>query len=186
MAANPRTGPGTASGQGADGRDRHARVPVFDPAGENHYQLLGVPYTASGAEITRAYRAAMKRVHPDRQRADRRAATEELAKRLNLAYATLSKPLPRQAYDRSIRAQIVQDQIMGRYVGGFYVPQTDGPDPLARHLRREPTPAARRAQQQADRDAMVSIVIVFGGVTLGIVLLLLLVAVARSMLGAAL
>ena len=162
-----------------------AANPRFDPDDENYYRLLGVPYAATSAEITRAYRAAIKRVHPDRHRPDRRAAAEERAKRLNLAYATLSKPLQRQAYDRAIRAQIVQDQIMGRYVGGFHVPQMDDrPDPLAEQLRREPTPAERRAQKQADRDAMVSIVVVFGGVTVGVVGLLLLWALARLLVGA--
>jgi len=161
-----------------------AATPRLDPDEDNHYQLLGVTYAATSAEITRAYRAAIKRVHPDRHRADRRAAAEEHAKRLNLAYATLSKPLRRQAYDRAIRARIVQDQVMGRYVGGFHVPQQEGPDLLAQHLRREPTAAERRAQQHAEREAMVSIVVVFGGITVGVVALLLLWAAASSLLGA--
>ena len=61
----------------------------------------------------------MKRVHPDRQRPERRAASEDLARRLNAAYTTLSDPIKRQAYDRTIRQQVIQDQIMRRYVGGF-------------------------------------------------------------------
>lgn len=160
-------------------------------ASENHYQLLGVPYTATGADITRAYRVAMKRIHPDRhyQRIERRAAAEEEAKRLNLAYATLSKPLQRQAYDRTIRADTVQDQLMGRYVGGFYVPQNGhGPsaaDARARPRRREPTPAERRERARADRSALVGIVVVFAGMTLAFVLALLLWATARAVLDAA-
>jgi DnaJ-class molecular chaperone len=157
------------------------------PPDENHYQLLGVPYTATGADITRAYRAAMKRIHPDRQRAERRAAAEEQAKRLNLAYATLSKPLRRQAYDRTIRADVVQDQIMGRYVGGFHVPQNGqaGADPLAHRMRREQTPAERRERARADRNATIGLVVAFAGITLAFVLALLLWAAARALLGAA-
>ena len=154
-----------------------------DPDADTHYDLLGVPYTATGAEITRAYRAAMKRIHPDRQLPDRRAAAEEHAKRLNRAYSTLSKPIHRQAYDRTIRAQVLQDHLMGRYVGGFHVPQAGGPDPLARHLRRERTPAERREQVRADRSALVSIVVVFGGITLALVALLLLWAAADALVG---
>ena len=180
MAANPEPGRRGGAGPtaGPAGPD--------DPDAEHHYQLLGVPYTATGAEITRAYRAAMKRTHPDRQRPERRAAAEEQAKRLNRAYTTLSKPLRRQAYDRTIRAQVVQDQIMGRYVGGFYVPPANGHDPLARHLRRERSAAERREQAQADRNALVSLVVVFGGVTAAAVGALLLWAVARALLGAVL
>ena len=173
MAADPQ--PGRQGGAG----------PPPDPGGENHYELLGVPYTATSGEISRAYRRAMKRIHPDRQRPERRAGAEEEAKRLNRAYATLSKPLRRQAYDRTIRAQVVQDQLMGRYVGGFYVPPANGHDPLARHLRREQTAAERREQVQADRNALVSIVVVFGGVTAAVIAVLLLWAAVRALVGAA-
>jgi DnaJ-class molecular chaperone len=182
LAANPDPGRRGGAGRTAPPPDAPA------PPGENHYQLLGVPYTATGADITRAYRAAMKRIHPDRQQADRRAAAEEQAKRLNLAYATLSKPLRRQAYDRTIRADVVQDQIMGRYVGGFAVPQANranGADPLARHMRREPSAAERRERARADRGATVSLVVAFAGITLAFVLALLLWATLRALLGAA-
>ncbi len=76
-----------------------------DPDAANHYQLLGVAYTASAAEITKAYRTAMKRFHPDRVPAERRAAAEELCKDLNRAYRTLSNPVDRVAYDRTVRGQ---------------------------------------------------------------------------------
>ena len=178
MAANPE--PGRRGGAGPTAGPAAPDA----PDAENHYQLLGVPYTATGAEITRAYRAAMKRTHPDRQRPERRAAAEEQAKRLNRAYTTLSKPLRRQAYDRTIRAQVVQDQIMGRYVGGFHVPGANGSDPTAHHLRRERTPAERREQARADRGALVSIVVVFGGVTLAVVVLPVVWAVVEALLAA--
>ncbi len=81
----------TAGGAGTPpGRD------AAPPPEETHYQLLGIQYGAKPAEITRAYREAMKRNHPDRVHAERRAASEELAKRLNHAYAVLSKPASRK------------------------------------------------------------------------------------------
>ena len=148
----------------------------------DHYQLLGVPYTAGKAEITQAYRDAMKAIHPDRQRPERRADAEEQAKRLNLAYAILANPVKRQAYDQTIRSRIVQDQVMSRYVGGFYPAAGGTADPFEQQLRREPTPAERREQAVADRHALVTIVVVFGGFTVALLLALVLWAVVGALL----
>jgi curved DNA-binding protein CbpA len=154
LAANPETG--------FRGRNPNGAGP--DPDQDDHYSLLGVPFTATHAEITRAYRRAMKRVHPDRQLPERRLASEDLARRLNAAYTILADPLKRQAYDRTIRQQVIQDQIMRRYVGGF---QTfdDRPGPARAHHRREPTAAERRERTEADRQASLTLVVVAVGVT---------------------
>lgn len=141
---------------------------------ETHYQLLGVPYGASAADITKAYREAMKRSHPDRVRPERRAASEELAKRLNQAYAVLSKPASRKAYDQSIRIQGVQEQIMGRYVGGFAGPGLGGAhDPFADDLRRSPSEFERRDQARAGRSATIAMMATFVGFTLAIIVAIL-------------
>ena len=163
MAANPETGFRGSNPNGAS----------TDPDQEDHYSLLGVPFTATHTQITGAYRRAMKRVHPDRQRPERRADFEDLARRLNAAYAILSDPIKRQAYDRTIRQQVIQDQIMSRYVGGF---QTfDEPrGPSAAFLRREPTESERRERVAADRQAMMTLVLVAVGVT-GLILVSLLI-----------
>lgn len=168
---------------GASGRDR--RPSATDPVDPDvdYYALLGVPPAATAAQITRAYRAAMKRVHPDRQRPDERQAAEARARLLNRAYATLAKPLSRQAYDQTIRARVVQDRIMSRYVGGIDVPFANGHDPFARQLRRQPTAAEKREQARSDRQAMVSILLVFGGVTLGVIGLLVLVSLIGELVG---
>jgi hypothetical protein len=154
LAANPETGFHGSSPNGAGA----------DPDQEDHYSLLGVPFTATHAEITRAYRRAMKRVHPDRQLPERRLAFEDLARRLNAAYTTLADPLNRQAYDRTIRQQVIQDQIMRRYVGGF---QTfdESPGPARAHHRRQQTAAERRQRAEADRQASMTLVAVAVGVT---------------------
>lgn len=181
-----RTAPLSATSREPRPRDRPTRATsvTASTGDQTFYELLGVPYTATSTELSRAYRAAMKQAHPDRHHPERRATAEEQTKRLNHAYATLSKPLARQAYDRTIRAQVVQDQIMGRYVGGFIVPQETA-DPAARRLRRNPTTAERREQAAADRSAVVSIVIVFGGVTLAMVALVLVWAIIGALLDAA-
>jgi len=147
-----------------------------DPDGSNHYQLLGVAYTASSAEITKAYRTAMKRFHPDRVSPERRAAAEELCKDLNRAYKTLSSPVDRVAYDRTVRTREVQDQIMQRYVGGFAGPGAGGVDPFAARFKRELTSEERADRRKSERSAMLSVISVFLVVTLGAIGLILIVA----------
>lgn len=146
----------------------------------NYYELLGVTFTASAEEIRRAYRGAMKEIHPDRQRASGRARAEEQAKLLNRAYATLSKPAARRQYDQTIRAQVVQDQIMSRYVGGF-VDQWQERD--GEQLKRAPTAADRREQAQANRSALVSLLTAFVVLTVVVVGLVLLVALGEALVG---
>jgi curved DNA-binding protein CbpA len=173
LSANPETGFHGSSPNGAGA----------DSDQEDHYSLLGVPFTATHAEITRAYRRAMKRVHPDRQLPERRLASEDLARRLNAAYTILADPLKRQAYDRTIRQQVIQDQIMRRYVGGF---QTfdEAPGSARAHDRRQPTAAERRERAEADRQASVTLVVVAVGVTVLILASLLIGSLVFSVIEA--
>ena len=60
-----------------------------------HYEVLGVSTTASAAEIKRAYRAQARRHHPDVTGTD-----DAVMQGLNQAWATLSDPARRRAYDR--------------------------------------------------------------------------------------
>jgi curved DNA-binding protein CbpA len=173
LAANPRTG--------HRGTTRNGAGPDADE--EDLYSLLGVPFTATHAEITRAYRRAMKRAHPDRQRPEARAAAEDLARRLNAAYTTLSHPVNRLAYDRTIRDQAIQDQIMRRYVGGFQTFDSAA-GPALRHQRREPTAAERRERIAADRQATLTLVVVAVGITALILLALFLSSFLNSLLQA--
>ena len=155
-------------------------APIADHDDEDHYSLLGVPFTATHTEITRAYRRAMKRAHPDRQRPERRAASEELARRLNAAYTVLSDPIKRQAYDRTIRQQVIQDQIMRRYVGGF---QTRLTTPSGRGQDAPPAGAdgrERRERTEAERQATMTLVVVAVGVTALILVSLLFGSLLRS------
>jgi DnaJ-class molecular chaperone len=147
----------------------------------DYYQLLGIPYTATRGEITRAYREAIKRSHPDRHRPEERRAAEERAKLLNRAFATLSRAQSRRDYDATLKAQVVQDQIMASYFGGFDVP--GAADPFGERLRRSQSVAEQRERQQSGRDATMTILIVFGGMTLAVVVILVLWAVAGALLG---
>lgn len=159
MAARPGQGTRPPAGPGADREDL--------------YQLLSVPATASSADITRSYRNAMKRFHPDRVRPEHRQAAEDLCKDLNRAYKTLSNPTERLAYDRSIRGSQVRDQIMQRYTGEFGGPRAAMHDAHGAQLRREPTEAERRDYRRSERSALVSLLSVFLIVALGAIGLIL-------------
>jgi len=144
-----------------------------DPDKANYYQLLNVPYAASSAEIRQSYREAMKRSHPDRVRPEFRHAADNLTKDLNRAYTTLSNPIARLEYDKSIRGQEVEDQIMRRYAGGFADPAGGGHDPYASRLRREVTPTERTDHRRSERSAYISLFSVFLVVALGAIGLIL-------------
>lgn len=68
-----------------------ARAPSDD-----YYELLGVDAHADDTEIRRAYRQLAMRWHPDRAGPD----TTFVFQRLSAAYAVLSDPVARAAYDR--------------------------------------------------------------------------------------
>ncbi|BAS59232.1 DnaJ domain protein [Leptolyngbya boryana NIES-2135] len=67
----------------------------------NHYALLGLHPSTSVREIRQAYRELSKLYHPDTTELPTAIATRKF-QRLNEAYATLSNPERRTAYDRAI------------------------------------------------------------------------------------
>lgn len=67
---------------------------------QDHYDVLGVPETASPQEIKQAYRRMAMRWHPDRN-LDEKVHAEARFKCIAEAWATLSDPQKRQRYDAS-------------------------------------------------------------------------------------
>ena len=64
---------------------------------QDYYQTLGVPRTASQAEIKKAFRRLAREHHPDTKPGD--AASESRFKQINEANAVLSDPEKRKKYD---------------------------------------------------------------------------------------
>lgn len=64
---------------------------------KDYYQTLGVPRTASDAEIKKAFRKLAREFHPDVAKDKKRA--EEKFKEINEAYEVLSDPAKRKKYD---------------------------------------------------------------------------------------
>ncbi len=62
----------------------------------DYYTILGVPRTASDAEVKRAFRKLAQQWHPD---VNRDSGADERFKEINEAYQVLSDPQRRQAYD---------------------------------------------------------------------------------------
>jgi hypothetical protein len=96
-------GSNTACGQAHNG-GMAAGAPVGVARERDLYALLGVAPDATPEEITAAFRALAKQLHPDRGPVD--AEADETFKALSRAYTTLTRPRSRAAYDarRSARA----------------------------------------------------------------------------------
>jgi len=67
-------------------------------AKEDYYAILGVPRTAKGTEIKKAYRKLARKTHPDVNPGDKGA--EERFKRIQEAYDVLSDDKKRSMYDQ--------------------------------------------------------------------------------------
>ena len=66
------------------------------------YAILGVPRDATPLQVARAHRRLAKEHHPDLQEGEaQRAAAADRMRRINDAWALLSDPDSRAAYDRS-------------------------------------------------------------------------------------
>ncbi|HEY4476334.1 molecular chaperone DnaJ [Candidatus Peribacteria bacterium RIFCSPLOWO2_01_FULL_51_18] len=65
---------------------------------KDYYSILGVPRTATEAEIKQAYRKLSRELHPDKHSGNKEK--EAKFKEVNEAYTVLSDPKKKDAYDR--------------------------------------------------------------------------------------
>ena len=113
------------------------------------YARLEVPIDATFEAIEIAWRALLKRHHPDITGGQ----TIELAKRINVAHDWLSDPPLRDRYDRE---RLVQATRSGRRPGpvtepAWAAPTDDEPPPRARRSPVDPAAALRRFLDRIDR-----------------------------------
>lgn len=88
------------------------------------YDRLGVPATATHAELRAAYRRGARDLHPDRAGPDVTGAMAEL----NEAWQVLSDPAARRAYDATLAGGVPPG---ARPTGGATGPtRVDDPDPV--------------------------------------------------------
>lgn len=103
----------------------------------NFYEVLGIPPTASVQQIRQAYRDLSKLYHPDTTKLPSATATAKFHQ-LNEAYATLSSPDRRSAYDLKIgysRVSVIQPPVSinvpsvnsRRYRSSAYLDPSDRP-----------------------------------------------------------
>ncbi len=90
------------TGNRANSQAKKPAMPTQTALANSYYALLGLHPSASPIEIRRAYRELSKRYHPDTTDLPQAKATQKF-QQLNEAYATLSNPEKRLAYDRKIR-----------------------------------------------------------------------------------
>ena len=65
---------------------------------DDHYQVLGVPRTATAEDIRKAYREMARKYHPDLHPDDK--AAQEQFKKVQTAFDVLNDPSKREMYDR--------------------------------------------------------------------------------------
>ncbi len=66
----------------------------------NHYEILGVPRSATAAQIKRKYREMVRKFHPDV--AKDKTTAHRLFLQINQSYEVLSNPSRRKAYDETL------------------------------------------------------------------------------------
>jgi curved DNA-binding protein len=80
----------------------------------DYYQILGVSRDATADEIKKAYRKMAMKHHPDKAKGDKKPA-EEKFKQISEAYAVLSNPEKKKAYDefgsQAFRQKFSQEDI---------------------------------------------------------------------------
>lgn len=98
----------------------------------DHYATLQVSRDAEPEVIDRAYRALSLKYHPDVADERNRAAATATMQRINEAYAVLSDPRRRRAYDATLppahsQGRAAWDVFMSKGLLGMFLERVSGP-----------------------------------------------------------
>ena len=118
----------------------------------DYYELLGVSRGATDAEIKKAYRKQAMTHHPDRSSGDE--ASEEKFKDIQQAYAVLSDPKKRSAYDQFGHAGV---EGLGGAGGGGFGGFGDVFEDIFENIFSGGRGGARRSQAQRGGDLQITI-----------------------------
>ncbi|MCW6052064.1 MULTISPECIES: J domain-containing protein [Microcoleaceae] len=116
-------------------KNKSQKISGKTPLGSGHYGLLGLHPSASAIEIRRSYRELSKLYHPDTTDLPPSVATAKF-QQLNNAYATLSNPERRLAYDLKIgysRVNVIQSP------PGFNTPVSRSREKISNSVYLDPT-----------------------------------------------
>jgi curved DNA-binding protein len=109
--------------------------------GDDHWAVLGLSPGADAAELKRGFRAQARRWHPDLNGND--PVAEERFKRVNEAYAVLSDPRRRQAWESGLDPGSLRGERADPFATGF--PEFD--DYLDALFGRQARPDDRRSPE---------------------------------------
>ena len=77
---------------------------------KNYYEILQVNQNASNEIIEKAYKTLAKKYHPDLYKQENKKEAEEIFKKINEAYETLSNSTKRQLYDENLNSTTISKE----------------------------------------------------------------------------
>ena len=77
---------------------------------KNYYEWLEISKNASPEVIEKAYKALVKKYHPDLQEGESKKEAEEIIKHINEAYEVLSDAIKREEYDHTLQDDTVSKE----------------------------------------------------------------------------
>lgn len=77
---------------------------------KNYYEWLEISKNASPEVIEKAYKALVKKYHPDLQEGESKKEAEEIIKHINEAYEVLSDPIQKSNYDANLQEDTISKE----------------------------------------------------------------------------
>ena len=121
---------------------------------KNYYDILEISKNASPEVIEKAYKALVKKYHPDLQSEISKEDAESKMKELNEAYETISNPEKRQIYDQKLEyIEKQQTQTQSKTQEQEQTPASSQTNPLyQQELQKQAILQAKLQEEQAIRQ----------------------------------